>query len=168
MIMQALLGLLFLNSVSNGYGTPNANNPIPSLDHFETMKKQAPAAPRVNIPIFKPSEFLFFTIVPDDGTDKAGGWQQAKANLEFIRVDLIPPGVTRWKCPITIKMPLRTEKMGPIPPSLAATMSAGIANMVTIGMDFELPQGIFCDRFVRGVELTFKATYPLLGSRVTP
>jgi hypothetical protein len=42
-----------------------------------------------------------------------------------------------------------------------------MTNMVMLGMDFDLPQGIFCQRFRTGVEVTFKATYPKLGSSVT-
>jgi hypothetical protein len=57
--------------------------------------------------------------------------------------------------------------MGKISPSLAATMSEGMTNLVMMDMDFELPEGIFCDRFRTGVKAAFKATYPKLGSSVT-
>jgi hypothetical protein len=41
---------------------------------------------------FRPSEFPFVTTVQDDGTDKGGGWQVAKVNLEFTRI-VIPISV---------------------------------------------------------------------------
>jgi hypothetical protein len=57
---------------------------------------------------FSPSEFPFVTTIPDDGTDKGGGWQVAKANLEFgkRRVD---GSRTTWYCSLTIEMPLRNH-----------------------------------------------------------
>lgn len=119
----------------------------------------------IRIPIFKDSEFPFVTIVPDDGTDKGGGWQEAKADLEFIKI-IVPIKTIRWRCRIAIQVPLRTQEMGKISASLAAAMSSGIPNMVTLGIDFDLPQGIFCETFHTGVKVTFKATYPKLGSRV--
>lgn len=179
MNLYTLITLGFVGFTSGGFGgagpiPSGAARGAPSYGDFNAAvaqslpdKPNVPAAPAgIKIPIFKASEFPFVTIVADDGTDKGGGWQEAKANLEFIKV-VFPRSVTRWKCRITIKMPLRTEKMGKISPSLAATMSEGITNMVMLGMDFELPQGIFCDVFRTGVKATFKATYPFLGSSVT-
>lgn len=175
MIAQSLIGLAFLGMTPNGYGMPNVNDTMfleRSYSDFDVqtvalLSREATGAPTgIKIPIFRDSEFPFVTIIRDNGTGKGGGWQEARANLEFIKVEF-PIRVRRWKCPITIGMPFRTEKMGIITPSLAASMSSGITNMVTIGMDFELPQGIFCDTFVKGVLVTFKATYPNLGSRVT-
>lgn len=178
MDLHALILLGFLGFTSGSFG---GAGPIPidtgvgapSYGEFNTPVVQSlpdkPNPPAISggikVPIFKASDFPFVTIVADDGTDKGGGWQEAKANLEFIKV-IVPIRVIKWKCPIAIGMPLRTEKMGKISPSLAATMSEGITNMVMLGMDFELPQGIFCDRFVEGVKVTFKATYPKLGSSV--
>lgn len=178
MLFHAFIGLGFLGLATGGFG---GGEPVsigtefgaPIAGHFNSglvqsllAERSAPAAPAgIKIPIFKASEFPFVTIIPDDGKGKGGGWQEAKANLEFFKI-VIPVSVTKWKCQITIGMPLRTETMGKIAPSLAATMSAGITNMVTIGMDFDLPQGIFCDAFHSGVKATFKATYPRLGSSV--
>lgn len=113
---------------------------------------------------FSPSEFPFVTIVPDDGMGPAGGWQAAKANLEFIKKRR--GGSTTWTCGLTIEMPLRPEKMGKISASLAAIMSAEVAEEVAYEMDFNLPQGIFCDRFRTGMDVTFKSKYPNLGSKV--
>lgn len=172
MSFLALVGLGFLG-LAGGFESGGSSPLDPGVGDFNAAsvrpllsELRAPAGRRITVPIFKASDFPFVTLIPDDGMDKGGGWQEAKANLELIRVDVIPPGVTKWKCRVAIQMPLRTETMGKIPPSVAATMSAGITNMVTIGMDFELPQSAFCDTFVAGVKATFKATYPRLGSRV--
>ena len=178
MQFHTMLGVGFVQLVLGGFGDPGPNPidtgfgvPISGYFHAPVIRSlpgkpstKAPAG--IKIPLFRSSEFPFVTIVPDDRADKAGGWQEAKADLEFFKV-VVPVSIVKWKCRIAIKVPLRTERMGKIPPSLAADMSAGITNMVTIGMDFDLPQGIFCDRFVTEVEATFKATYPKLGSRVT-
>jgi len=114
---------------------------------------------------FSPSEFPFVTTIPDDGTGPAGGWQVAKANLEFIKKRR--GGSTMWTCPLTIGMPLRNHAYGKISANRAATMSVDVTEEVASGMDFNLPQGIFCDRFVKGVDTTFPSKYPDLGSRVT-
>jgi hypothetical protein len=115
---------------------------------------------------FSPSEFLFFPTIPDDGTDKGGGWQVARANLEFERV-LIPRNVTKWYCPFNIEMPLRTEGMGEISARYAARLSVEITEGVAEGMDYSLPQGIFCEQFVLRTRAAFKSKYPLLGASVT-
>src|SRR5262249_31257995 len=114
---------------------------------------------------FEPSEFPFVTTVRDDGTGKGGGWQEAKASLDFVKI-VIPSGTTRWKCPITIGMPLRTEVAGPIPSSHAAKLSAEVTAYVGREMDYSLPPGIFCHRFVLAVRALFKSRYPLLGASV--
>ncbi len=82
---------------------------------------------RSSFPLFRPKEFPFVTIVPDDGKDKdkAGGWQGAKVNLEFIRI-IVPTNVIVWHCEFKIEMPLRTEKMGKVSPGSAAKMSAEV------------------------------------------
>ncbi|WP_242515915.1 hypothetical protein [Sorangium cellulosum] len=114
---------------------------------------------------FDPSDFPFVTIVKDDGTDKGGGWQQAKANLKFTHK--FPGGTTEWHCAITIKMPLRTEKMGQIDPLRAAKLSEEITEEVANVMNYNLPPGIFCKRFADAVDVAFKTKYEGLGARVT-
>ena len=112
---------------------------------------------------FKPSEFPFKTIVKDDGQGKAGGWQVAQAKLEFTEI-VLPWTVVTWVCPITIRMPIRTELMGKISASQAANYSVEITEDVARKMDYSLPQGIFCSQFADRVDKTFKSTYPLLGA----
>jgi hypothetical protein len=115
---------------------------------------------------FSPSEFPFVTTIQDDGTDKGGGWQVAKVNLGFTRI-VIPSSVITWYCAFTIQMPLRTEGIGKISASLAASLSVEITEGVARGMDYALPQGIFCGIFVDKADGAFKSKYKLLGAKVT-
>ncbi|WP_437797975.1 hypothetical protein [Sorangium sp. So ce693] len=115
---------------------------------------------------FKPSEFKFVTIVEDDGEGKGGGWQEARAKLNFKRLTT-PRKIESWSCPLTIQMPLRTELMGRIDPSRAASLSEEIAEDVANRMDYYLPQAAFCDRLIDEMLATFKSKYPRLGARVT-
>jgi hypothetical protein len=50
---------------------------------------------------FDASDFIFVTVVADDGKDGAGGWQQAVATLKFVRwtTTILPE---RWTCPRTV------------------------------------------------------------------
>jgi len=113
---------------------------------------------------FSPSEFPFVTIVQDDGTDTGGGWQMAKANLEFIKKRR--GGGSTWSCPITIEMPLRNKAYGKISASRAAIMSVDVTEDVAYEMDFNLQPDPFCTQFVTGVRATFPSKYPGLGERV--
>jgi hypothetical protein len=114
---------------------------------------------------FPPSDFPFVTTIPDDGTGPSGGWQVAKANLEFI--DIHNLSGKRWYCAFTIGMPLRTEFMGKISASRAANISVEVTEAVAGGMDYKLPQGIFCSNFIDKLEPAFKSAYPKLGATVT-
>ncbi|MBK9259400.1 MAG: hypothetical protein IPM54_06135 [Polyangiaceae bacterium] len=162
---RALLSVGFVGLALGGGGDVGVRAPASGdvnlpVDHTEPTE----APDGVTFPNFKPSEFPFVTILQHNGTGP-GGWQEAKANLEFIRISL-PITYIKWYCPITIGMPLRTEALGAIPPSRAATMSATVANSVGAGMDYKLPQGIFCDTFRTGVRAAFPTMYPGLGARV--
>ena len=117
---------------------------------------------------FSPSEFPFVTTVQDDGTGKAGGYQEAKANLEFIRTVASTGTIEKWYCRLTIKIPLRTEFMGKIPASLAADYSVEITEGVAHSMlKSKVPQGIFCIQFVPTVDSAFTSKYPDLGAHAT-
>ncbi|WP_437756255.1 hypothetical protein [Sorangium sp. So ce1389] len=113
-----------------------------------------------------PSEFKFVTIVNDDGEDEGGGWQEARANLDFRRLT-IPRKIASWSCPLTIGMPLRTEFLGQIDPIRAASLSEEITEEVANVMDYKLPQVTFCKKFADMANAAFKSKYPLLGARVT-
>ncbi|WP_437664875.1 hypothetical protein [Sorangium sp. So ce1182] len=122
-------------------------------------------APWVYVDI-DPSEFAFVTIVDDDGTDKGGGWQEARANLKFRRLT-IPHKEKNWSCAFTIGMPLRTEIYGRVDAARAASLSEEITEEVANRMDYDLPQVTFCDRFRENAEAAFKSKYKRLGVRVT-
>ncbi|MDC0678737.1 hypothetical protein [Sorangium atrum] len=113
-----------------------------------------------------PSEFKFVTIVKDDGMDKGGGWQEAKANLTFRRLT-IPHEIKKWSCAFTIGMPLRTEIYGQIDADRAASLSKEITEDVANRMDYYLPQEAFCDTFRKEADAAFKSKYKRLGARVT-
>jgi len=115
---------------------------------------------------FDPGDFPFVTIVNDPGLGKVGGWQEARANLNFRKLT-VPHTVKSWSCPLTIKMPIRTEKMGLIDPGLAASLSEEIAEEVANAMDYDLPSGIFCKAFADAADAAFKSKYKWLGARVT-
>lgn len=178
MIAQALIGLGLLGIMPSDYGydEPNRNrilanvqnirSLIPANGYLQHTGPQERTTKRVNIPIFVPNDFPFVTLIPDDGTGPAGGWQVAKVSLNFYRIDIVLPGVIRWKCPITIGMPIRHWSKGYISPSSAASKSALVANAVTIAMDFDLPQGVFCHKFFLGVEAAFPTIFPGLGATV--
>ncbi len=95
----------------------------------------------------------------------AGGYQEAKVSLEFVRI-LIPTSITSWWCYFTIGMPLRTEMMGKIPATLAASISQEITVGAARDMDYSLPQGFFCSQFLDKVEAAFASKYKPLGASV--
>ena len=146
---------------SGDFDTPPAGEPLAA----EATENPCVEMGSVTVVRFSPSEFPFVTIVQDDGTDKAGGWQEAKANLEFIKKRR--GGGNTWSCPITIGMPLRAEAYGKISASRAAGFSVDVTEDVAYGMDFNLPSGTFCFRFRTGVDAAFKSKYPGLGERVS-
>lgn len=115
---------------------------------------------------YKPEQFPFVAVIKDDGKGKGGGWQVAKANLDFTNW-VIPRLPRTWWCPITVGMPLRNEAFGRIPPSRAATITVPVAEDAARSMDFHLPPGIFCKRFVAKVLELFEARHPRLGAKVT-
>ncbi len=152
--------------IGTGVGAPTYGDFSSPVVQLPPAKTHAPAAPQgINFPNFKAIEFPFVTTVQDDGTGKAGGYQVAKVNLEFIKIT-IPVRLTKWYCPFTIQMPLRTEFMGKVDAIRAATLSATVANSVAAGMDDKLPQGIFCHRFMEGMRGAFATMYPFLGAAV--
>ena len=116
---------------------------------------------------YSPEDFPFVTVVKDDGKGMAGGWQEAKAKLDFAQGNSTEH--REWQCTLTIGMPLRTAVAGPIPPKHAAELSARLAADAARGMDpaWEVPPSFFCRDFVKAVERQFKSGYPLLGATVT-
>ena len=169
----ALFALGFSGFATGGSGASTPMGNVPESAHVDaplslspSVERQTPTSTGIFIPIHKPSHFPFVVIVPDDGKGKAGGWQEAKANLPFEKITL-PITVRLWYCPITIQLPIRHRKIGIISPATAATMSANVTNSVASGMDFDLPRGVFCHKFFLGVEAAYPSMYPNVGVRVT-
>lgn len=170
MTLLAWLSLGFFGLGAAGIEA-SAQNPVYGREnagvYAQSASSRAPNAPAgITFPNFKPSEFTFVTTLPDDGTDKGGGWQVAKVHLEFVRV-VIPTDVKVWHYDFKIEMPLRTEFMGKVDAKRAASLSAEITNLAALDMDYKLPQGIFCDKYRPAVDATFKAKYPRLGAKAT-
>ena len=132
----------------------------------DACSSKCPPPGRGTFVSFTSLELPFVTTIPDDGTDTGGGWQVAKANLEFVNI-VIPTSIISWWCPIGIEMPLRTTLMGKISASLAASMSVEMSVRVARDIDYSLPQGLFCMQFVNEVRAAFKSKYPKLGYKVT-
>jgi hypothetical protein len=124
---------------------------------------KCPAPGRGTFVSFTSLDFPFVTTIKDKGTGKAGGYQEAKVNLEFVNI-VIPTSIISWWCPFTIGMPLRTEGMGKIPATLAASISEEITVGVARDMDYSLTQGIFCFYFVDKVNAAFDSKYKQLGA----
>jgi hypothetical protein len=144
--------------------TPAAEGATSWICSAECSAKCAPHI-RFTFANFSPSEFPFVTTIKDDGTDKGGGYQEAKVNLEFI--DATASGIVRnkWYCDFTIGMPLRTELMGKISASRAAKLSKEITEYVANDMDWDLTPGIFCIQYVPLVDAAFKSKYKPLGAK---
>ncbi|CAN99442.1 hypothetical protein predicted by Glimmer/Critica [Sorangium cellulosum So ce56] len=110
---------------------------------------------------FKPSDFKFVTTVADDGTDKGGGWQEAKSGL-IIYLESSPVA-----CSLRIGMPIRNSFWGFISADQAAMYSAEVTNVVAGEMErtgrFALPPGIFCSEFFTNVKKMFAEQYKDLG-----
>jgi len=101
MNVHALIGLGFLGFVSNHFavvapisigaatGAPTSGDFTFAAAHSPSAERRAPEALEgATFPNFKPSEFPFVMTMPDDGTGPAGGYQEAKVNLEFTRYAL--------------------------------------------------------------------------------
>ncbi|MEO7596082.1 MAG: hypothetical protein ABI134_33040, partial [Byssovorax sp.] len=144
--------------------TPAAEGATYWICSEECSSKCAPHV-RITYVTFSPSEFPFVTIVKDDGTGDAGGWQEAKANLEFINA-IVPRSVRKWYCDFIIGMPLRPEMMEKISAKRAADLSVEITEDVAKGMNYDLPSVPFCADFMIKARAAFKSKYPYLGARV--
>ncbi|WP_437876514.1 hypothetical protein [Sorangium sp. So ce513] len=110
---------------------------------------------------FKPSDFKFVTTVADDGTDKGGGWQEAKSGLAVY----LESGVAA--CFLRIGMPIRNSFWRFISADQAAMYSAEVTNVVAGEMErtgrFALPPGVFCSEFFTNVKKMFGEQYKNLG-----
>jgi hypothetical protein len=118
---------------------------------------------------FSASLFKFKTIVEDDGTGKAGGWQKADATLKFVDGRPFIPAV--WACTLTIEMPMRTELRGRISADQAATWSAEVATKASSDVmhtkDGWVPAE-FCNQWrAKMREIFSKDPYKGIGPRIS-
>jgi hypothetical protein len=114
------------------------------------------------ISYFRPSNFTFITIVPDDGKGPAGGWQESFTVLAFANnlFEIV-------SCPVRIGMPIRPQAYGTISPNTAAVYSADVANYAAANVwPTELPSGLFCTTFKKEMVVQFKAKHQELGARI--
>ncbi|MEZ4294770.1 MAG: hypothetical protein R3B70_07315 [Polyangiaceae bacterium] len=123
----------------------------------------------IGVGAFSPSVFNFMTTLPDDGTDKGGGWQVATATLKFARISGLLP--ESWSCTVTVGMPLRTALHGKVSAESAASISAAVATQASANVrksEPELPPGVFCIKLIAQMDAIFRAE-PLksYGARAT-
>jgi hypothetical protein len=143
--------------------TPAAEGATSWICSAECSAKCAPHI-RINFINFSPSEFPFVTIVQDDGTDKGGGYQEAKVNLEFEDRNADTGAKRTWYCDFTIGMPLRTKIMGEISAKRAANISVEVTENAADKMNYDDAGGIFCIKYLPQVRATFKSMYPNLNA----
>lgn len=116
---------------------------------------------------FSPSLFHFVPTIPDDGRDKAGGWQEAVTRLNFVDARHLVPKT--WWCRVTVGMPLRTMEDGRISPDYAAQVTANIATAAapaTMGLRSEWMTADFCQKFKDVMLNLFQKHHATLGARV--
>jgi hypothetical protein len=112
--------------------------------------------------------WVFKVIVKDDGQDVGGGWQEAHANVPFVTWSLPPHFFT---CPVTVSMPLRTERYG----CISAERAAKITNKITDDAADELyserdwnhQSDLYCAELIKKMGKLFHDQYLRLGARVT-
>jgi hypothetical protein len=117
---------------------------------------------------FSASLFKFAVINKDDGTDAAGGWQEADATIRFTDWRHLFPQI--WTCTVRIQVPLRTEKLGEISPSWAARTSADIATQASTTVMHQQSQWVpaaFCNAWRDEMLRLFHLTYKTLGAKVS-
>ena len=116
---------------------------------------------------FSPAAFKFSTIVSDDGSGEAGGWQAATAGLNIVRWTSVIPEY--WTCTVKVGMPLRTVIHGKISAATAASVAAGVATQASStvrNIEPPLPQGIFCAKLKDEMSRIFKNELKSYGARM--
>lgn len=131
-------------------------------------KPSDPDAPQAGA--FAPSLFKFKMTIPDDGTDKGGGEQQADTVLTFMDWRKVWPKF--WTCNVTVRMPLRTALRGTITADKAAKITAKAANRASsevLHSQSDWLPVLFCIRFGDRMNELFKKEkgYEGYGARVS-
>ena len=139
---------------------------VPSSPRLETSSAGSRTPPAMGA--FAASLFKFKTTLPDDGTDKGGGEQQASATLAFVDSRHDPPPA--WICNVTIRMPLRTAKHGKIPAAKASDIAADVttrASGAVMKARATWQATLFCKAFQDKMNDLFFFDYQGLGGRAT-
>lgn len=134
----------------------------------QTAGDSRPPPDCTSVGMFSPSLFDFATIVDDDGTDEAGGWQEASRTFSFVDNRDPPRG---YSCYIKVGMPLRSAAQGKISHERAADMSATVlsfAGSTVIRQQDSWVTAAFCEALRTEMRRLFKEGWPELGERVTP
>ena len=124
--------------------------------------------PLAAIPPPNASLFRFVSTIPDDGTDVAGGWQEASAMLVFI--DTRQPVPATWTCFVTIGMPIRAAAYGHISPVKAANYTANVATAASVILMYSQPRWVpaaYCAKYGPAMKKEFDRQFPRLGATVT-
>jgi len=112
------------------------------------------------------SLFVFKTTLADDGTDVAGGYQEATAlSVKFVDGRQDPPAA--WTCSVWVGMPIRTEKYGTISPQRAAEISAEVLTTtasITMHSRESWVQALFCKQLATDMVTVFGKVYNKLGA----
>lgn len=119
---------------------------------------------------YQSKDFAFVVSVQDDGKDDGGGWQTAGNTFHFVERNWGIPRY-RWKCPLAIGMPIRSQLEGRITPSRAALYSAEVANAVVDPLldsqaTWENQGAAFCIELEENLQAMFRLRYPNVGARV--
>jgi hypothetical protein len=143
----------------------DATNPPFDCNSHDTETPKPSMAGNPTLSVFIPSNFPFVITVADDGTDVAGGYQEATAGMVFIN-NL--QGVAA--CVARIQMPLRTYAWGRVPPNIAAIYTAKVANAAAREAEgkgyYDLPSGVFCIKFSGLFQTQFDDLYKGMGASV--
>ncbi len=130
-------------------------------------RPDGPAVTPAGVGRFSPSLFRFVSVIPDDGKDEGGGWQEAAAVLKFIDGRHLIPAA--WSCRVTVGMPFRTSSEGRITPEYAADVTATVATDASEAVMHRrsdwLPAS-FCAEFIGEMRTMFRERHRGLGARV--
>ncbi len=148
---------------------------IPSIAHAtpedveeDTEEVAETESAFVGVGGYSAAAFPFVTIVPDDGTDVAGGWQAAVAMLSFYdgRGRIIPDA---WSCQVFVGMPIRHTIHGVIIPPKAATVTAAAAtdaSRMVMHRQSKWLRATFCPAFAAELEAQLNMRMTRLGAKV--
>ncbi|MDI1476791.1 hypothetical protein [Polyangium sp. y55x31] len=117
---------------------------------------------------FSPAYFQFVTVVADDGTGAAGGWQSALAVLNFVDNRRIF-SMNAWSCQVVVGMPIRHSIHGVITPQRAAMVTAEAAtaaSSIVMRSQSSWLRATYCPAFATELEAQLNMRMTRVGARV--